>query len=500
MTPSVFGPLGNAADQDRYIHLADRHFDGELTAEESRELGRLLTGDAARAREFIRRAMFHGHVRALLRLEQEERKRDHSSMIAQRTEAGPGAWRRPAATSVLLGLTLTGLIFAGLAFAGLSAFMRSPSRTRDESSTAATPAVSPPVAVLAASFDAVWSDPNIAFELRQGDIFPRVLTLVSGRVEFLFASGATAVIEGPATFEPVSHNTLRVTAGSVRCRCPRPGTELRVETPSGTIVDLGTEFAVSVEPNSRTQVAVIEGEVRVDGRDSSRLMSAGEAVSIDRGGKAWQDASFLKQVAEPVRITTVDPSIFASCRNALVDSSFETENAEESSGGPNDPRMGAFHLGPWRGSLGHVEQVSAQVASGRHALRISARGSRFWPLVAQAVATGDITGRPVMAAVRACQSQDDPLTGHQCAVVKLVFVNTQGQQFASAERYFLRAGEGATGFVEAAIAAQAPAGTATVQCQVLLNACGTPTGSLIVDDAALLVGPFPSDRGGNEGG
>jgi hypothetical protein len=356
------------------------------------------------------------------------------------------------------------------------------------------------VAVLAASFDAVWSDPNIAFELRQGDIFPRVLTLVSGRVEFVFASGATAVIEGPATFEPLSHNTLRVTAGSVRCRCPRPGTELRVETPSGTIVDLGTEFAVRVEPDIHTQVAVIEGEVRIDGRGASRLMSAGEAVSIDRAGNTSQDIGFLKDIADQVTITTVDPRIFANCRNSLVDPSFEKENDEHSSVGPNDPRMGTFHLGPWRGSLGHVDWISAPVASGRNAMRISARGTRFWPLVAQALTTGDIGGRPVMAAVKACQSQDDLLAGHQCAILKLIFVDAQGRQFASAERYFLRAGTGTRGFVEADIAALAPARTVAVQCQVLLNACGIPTGSLIVDDAVLKIGPTPAGVGGVGGG
>lgn len=89
----------------------------------------------------------------------------------------------------------------------------------------------------------------------------------------------------------------RILHRSRRCRCPEPGTELRVETPSGTIVDLGTEFAVTVEPDVRTRVAVIEGQVRVDGREASRLMSAGDAVSIDREGRSSDDIGFLKDVA-----------------------------------------------------------------------------------------------------------------------------------------------------------------------------------------------------------
>jgi hypothetical protein len=215
------------------------------------------------------------------------------------------------------------------------------------------------------------------------------------------------VIEGPATFEPVSRDTLRVAAGSVRCRCPEPGTELRVETPSGTIVDLGTEFAVTVEPDVRTRVAVIEGQVRVDGREASRLMSAGDAVSIDREGRSSEDIGFLKDVATRVTLTPVEPSVFAGCRNVLVDPSFEMETASHESGRHEPSTLGDFHLGRWRGSLGYVEQVAAPAASESRAVQISAL---------------------------------------------------------------------------------APADTATIQCQVLLNACGKETGSIVADDVSLLIG------------
>lgn len=485
MSTSLFGRLGAVEDRDRYLDLAERHFDGRLTAEESRELGGLVAASVDRAQEFARRAMFHDQIRAILRYEQEARGRDHQPVrvlsdasLADEPRPRPLRW---------VAVTTAAVVASGLALAGLWGVIHSPG-DREESALAERADRPPPVATLAAAFDAIWSDPNVAFVLRQGDIPAGMLTLVSGRVEFLFDAGATAVIEGPATFEPVSRDTLRVAAGSVRCRCPHPGTELRVETPSGTIVDLGTEFAISVEPDVRTRVAVIEGQVRVDGREASRLMSAGEAVAIDRQGRSSDDIGFLKDVATRVTLTPVDPIAFAGCGNTLLDPSFETQGEDHRRGEHEASTLGDFHLGPWRGSLGHVEQVAAPVASGSHAVRISARGSRFWPLVAQPVATGDIAGRPVMASVKVCQKQDDPLTGSQCAIVKLVFLDASGRYFAQAERYFLRAGSTVGTFVEGDIAAVAPAGTATVQCQILLNARGVPTGSLVVDDAALLIG------------
>lgn len=486
MSLSLFGRVGPEQDRDRYLDLVERHFDGRLTAEESRDLGRLLAANADCAREFARRAMFHDQIRALLRYEQEARGQDDPSISALLPEAIAG--RARAVSSRWLPLAATAVAALSVAIVGLWSVVRAPNVKQEAPAFTEREGRLPPVATLAAAFDAVWSDPNIAYVLRQGDMPAGMLTLVSGRVEFLFAAGATAVIEGPATFEPVSRDTLRVAAGSVRCRCPHPGTELRVETPSGTIVDLGTEFAVTVEPDVRTRVAVIEGQVRVDGRGASRLMSAGDAVSIDREGRSSDDIGFLKDVATRVTLAAVDPRVFADCRNILVDPSFEAETVGHQGGRHEPSPLGDFRLGRWRGSLGYVEPVTAPVASGSQAIRIVAGGNRFWPLIAQPVETGDIAGQPVMAAVKACQKQDDPLRGNQCAIVKLVFADAAGRAFAQAERYFLRSGSKAGEFVEAGIAALAPAGTATVQCQVLLNACGMPTGSIVVDDAALLIG------------
>jgi hypothetical protein len=485
MSASLFGRIGPEPDRDRYLDLAERHFDGRLTAEESQELGTLVAVSADRAREFARRALFHDQIRALLRYEQETRGQDSASVAALPHEVlVEGARTVPSRWLAVAAAMVAALI---LAIVGLWDGVRSPS-TQDEPVLAARIDCPLPVATLTAAFDAVWSDPNTALVLRQGDMPAGMLTLVSGRVEFLFAAGATAVIEGPATFEPVSRDTLRVAAGSVRCRCPEPGTELRVETPSGTIVDLGTEFAVSVEPDVRTRVAVIEGRVRFDGKEASRLVSAGDAVSIDREGRSSDDIGFLKDVATQVTLTPVEPSVFTGCRNVLVDPSFETEAAGHESDRHAPSTLGDFCMGRWRGSLGYVEQVAAPVALGSRAMQISARGSRFWPLIAQPVATGDIAGQPVMAAVRVAQRPEDPLTGNQCVILKLVFLDAAGMAFAHAERYFLRAGSRVGEFVEGEIAALAPAGTATIQCQVLLNACGEATGSIVADDVSLLIG------------
>ena len=411
--------------------------------------------------------------------------RSEGESPATRAAAGlrPGVIRGLGAAGVLVALVATtyGLVSLG----------------RGDGDSAAVAIIeassaSKPFASLNAAFDPVWSDPNIDLVMRRGLLPAGPVRLVSGEIEMLFASGGTVVIAGPAVFEPIANDALRLTSGSVRCRCPRPGTELRVETSTGTVIDLGTEFAVSVADDDRMRVAVLEGTVQLDLATSTTLMREGEAVSVDPSGRVDADMVFFRGLDRHTSLTRFDAALAAASVNLLADPSFESHpdgaqveaGFEEKSAGR--PR-GEFHLGPWLGSRNYVESAAGPVASGIQSVRIAAHSTPFWPVVFQEVPTGDIAGRLTMASVKVAQTASDPLTDRQCAIVKIVFVDCDGREFAKAERHFLRDGSPVDRFVEAGIAAIAPAGTAAVRCQVLLNACGLPTGSIVADDAVLVV-------------
>lgn len=106
--------------------------------------------------------------------------------------------------------------------------------------------------------------------------------------------------------------------------------------------------------------------------------------------------------------------------------------------------------------------------------------NRFWPLVGQTVATGDICGRTVLASVKALQTASDPLSITRRVILKLIFTDASGRHLGQAERQFLRAGSAVDQFVEGRIAAEAPPGTMAVKWEVLLNASRLPTGSIAV--------------------
>jgi hypothetical protein len=349
----------------------------------------------------------------------------------------------------------------------------------------------PFVAVLNASVEPVWRDSNVDLMLRRGALPTGPMELLSGSVELLFGSGGIAVIEGPAIFEPIASDALSVTQGSVRCRCPLPGSELRVETPKGTVTDLGTEFAMSIRPDMPLRVGVIEGRVRLDLANSTQLMVAGEAVSIDGEGHATDDIGFLNDFGRRASLIPFDEDAFNVGADLLADPSFESSSDAKPATGSLSRQppfaKAVLQLGPWSGTPGHVETISHPVASGARAVRISARGNPFWPLVVQRCTTGDISGKTVLAAVKASHVAGDPLAGSQRAIVKIAFIDEKGVEFGGAERHFLKVGGPDDRFVEGRISAIAPQGTHGVNYTVLLNACGLSTGSLVFDDAKLVV-------------
>lgn len=156
-------------------------------------------------------------------------------------------------------------------------------------------------------------------------------------------------------------------------------------------------------------------------------------------------------------------------------------------GPPTVPGQRNFAFGPWRRSFGYVDLVSHTAATGSQAARIHAKGNPFWPLVWHQIDTGDIAGKTMMATMRVTQSIDDPLAVPQRAFVKFTFTDAADRPFASAERHFLKHAGPIDEFVEGRLAAKAPAGTVTVQFQVLLAAAGLETGSIVVDDATLVI-------------
>lgn len=160
---------------------------------------------------------------------------------------------------------------------------------------------SPPedVATLSQTVQATWEllgkNPALTKHFQPGTV-----KLTSGNVEFAFTGGADISLDSPALFgmERKNHGTLF--SGTLSAHLTDPQSPFTLETPSVEVVDLGTEYEVTVNEDAETFVHVLDGQVEVkprrrlprfywnfDQREESPLTDtiSGNAISIGKNAK-----------------------------------------------------------------------------------------------------------------------------------------------------------------------------------------------------------------------
>ncbi|MFG0296328.1 MAG: LamG-like jellyroll fold domain-containing protein [Maioricimonas sp. JB045] len=128
----------------------------------------------------------------------------------------------------------------------------------------------PPVAVLTYVEDPQQAGIGVGTRLHPG-----TLTIRQGRVQLDFFTGARVSLEGPAELLIVSKDAATLLSGRAAARVPDSARGFVLKTPEAAVVDLGTEFGVTVAEDGATDVEVLEGEVEVSrlGDDGNTLHS-----------------------------------------------------------------------------------------------------------------------------------------------------------------------------------------------------------------------------------
>jgi hypothetical protein len=114
--------------------------------------------------------------------------------------------------------------------------------------------------------------------------------LQKGVVALSFDDGAQVTLEGPAAFEIRSPNRGFLRRGKLVAMVPPKAIGFTIETPTATIVDLGTEFGVEVDPTGVTQAQVFRGAVKVktisalsdEANDEQVVLQKNESVRIEK--------------------------------------------------------------------------------------------------------------------------------------------------------------------------------------------------------------------------
>lgn len=116
------------------------------------------------------------------------------------------------------------------------------------------------VAVVLQAPGAAWDhsepSPRVGAPLKPGRV-----KLRSGLAHLQFYSGATVILQGPAELLLISPNEAYCVRGKLRAYVPQQAQGFRIGSPQLNVVDRGTEFAMNVVEDEKTEVHVFQGKV-----------------------------------------------------------------------------------------------------------------------------------------------------------------------------------------------------------------------------------------------
>lgn len=236
--------------------LIQHYLEGTLTEPEAAQLHALLQSDP----ELGGQLLDHIALDAMLRA---------SKPLATALDMRPALVPRRRFT--FRTVAAAAALAACLAFGGMALLMsRFKAKNAEEETTAS-------VAVLTRGVNLEWESTPIA---PGTPLSPGWLRLKSGVAQIEFYQGARVLIEGPAALELVSSGEANCTSGKLSAHVPPQAKGFRINTPKGTIVDLGTEFGLDVR-DANAEVHVFKGEVELHRKaDAMQSLKEGQAVTF----------------------------------------------------------------------------------------------------------------------------------------------------------------------------------------------------------------------------
>jgi hypothetical protein len=241
------------------IHaLANRYCDGTLSPAEATRLSQLLRDNPDAQRAFLEVTTLHARLQAEFGPASVPAK---AAPQRPRTHWHRLVWGFAVAAGLLVGVILI------------------------------RPTSAPPVvARLTNSVGARWHD-GVA-PSPGAPLFPGRIHLDSGVAEIAFASGAIAIIEGPAEIELLSAGGAFLHTGQLVMRSLVGSSGFALETPTARVVHHGTECGVQVESAEETILQVYNGEIVA----TRKALGDSPAAQTLEGGRAVRVAGSVESV------------------------------------------------------------------------------------------------------------------------------------------------------------------------------------------------------------
>jgi hypothetical protein len=285
---------------DPLVALFEDHLNGCLDEAGAAELETRLAADPATREQFVRYARMHTDLTLELRA---RRAADLAiESIRPKSVALPRRWVRRAivGTAIAVGLLLA------------VALGRSLSTPADGT-----------VAWLVNAQNCSWSDGDPPGDLRPG----RTLRIDRGLAEIQFRCGARVVVEGPARLEFLSATSARLHDGKLAARVPPEASGFEILCPQGRVIDLGTEFGLSVSPTGAADVYVFEGRVEAvpaGGRRTDKVdLTRRQGARLAAGGVTVGPGDPAQFVRHIVPVVPTAPRVHELLFTTSVDKSLQ---------------------------------------------------------------------------------------------------------------------------------------------------------------------------------
>lgn len=145
------------------------------------------------------------------------------------------------------------------------------------------------------SANARWKDPNESYSVEASLRAGKVISLLQGEVELVYETGVKLVLIGPADFLVREHGG-ELRRGGLMATVPAAGQGFTIATPTGKVVDLGTQFGVVVDDFGVSEVSVFQGRVEAYPSDDRQGIELTEGRALQ-----WSDAMVRSLDADPRR-------------------------------------------------------------------------------------------------------------------------------------------------------------------------------------------------------
>ncbi|TWT84744.1 FecR protein [Planctomycetes bacterium CA13] len=144
----------------------------------------------------------------------------------------------------------------------------------------------PSIALVADLTDVSWAPGHQS--LNVGDkVPPSRIRLRHGIVRLSYQHGVAVTIQGPADYEIRTLDNAVLHHGRMAAYVPDGAEGFSVSTPNANVVDLGTEFGLTVSNDGETELSVFDGKVQLtsSAENDSQIVLAGLAVRVDKAGR-----------------------------------------------------------------------------------------------------------------------------------------------------------------------------------------------------------------------